>query len=105
MFTRATLSRLGSKWTTGSITSIRGKAYKAMFELSKPYKLHRMTESPPSVVECSRYQALKYYREMVTIRRLEAAANALYKERSVRGFCHLYSGQEAVAVGIENAIT
>lgn len=42
---------------------------------------------------------------MTTIRRLEAAANALYKEKAVRGFCHLYTGQEAVAVGMETAIT
>lgn len=39
------------------------------------------------------------YTEMQTIRRLEGAAGNLYKEKVVRGFCHLYSGQEACAVG------
>ncbi|CAG2109570.1 unnamed protein product [Medioppia subpectinata] len=75
----------------------------ANFQL-KPFKLHKLDESPDTEVTLNRDDALKYYREMVTIRRMEAAANALYKDKTVRGFCHLYSGQEAVAVGLENSI-
>ncbi|OTF71686.1 hypothetical protein BLA29_012285, partial [Euroglyphus maynei] len=70
-----------------------------------PYKLHRIDDGPSTDVTCTRDQALQYYRQMTTIRRMEAAANALYKEKAVRGFCHLYTGQEAVAVGMEDAIT
>jgi len=40
-----------------------------------------------------------------TIRRLEMAAANLYKEKAVRGFCHLYSGQEACAVGMKKAMS
>ncbi len=38
-------------------------------------------------------------RKMVLIRRFEEHAGRSYQRRKIRGFCHLYSGQEAVAVG------
>lgn len=67
--------------------------------------MHKIDGGPSEEATVTRDQAIKYYTEMATIRRIEASANALYKEKVIRGFCHLYTGQEAVAVGIENAIT
>lgn len=52
----------------------------------------------------SRDESLDMYRKMQAIRRLETSAGNLYKEKIVRGFCHLYSGQEAVAVGMKAAM-
>ena len=41
---------------------------------------------------------LKLYREMVLIRRFEELSGQMYGLRKIGGFCHLYIGQEAVAV-------
>ena len=39
------------------------------------------------------------YREMQLIRRVEELAAKAYTQRKILGFCHLYIGQESVAVG------
>ena len=45
-------------------------------------------------------QALKYYKEMLLIRRFEEKSGQLYGMGMIAGFCHLYIGQEAVVVGM-----
>ncbi len=44
-------------------------------------------------------------RDMVLIRRFEEHAGRSYQRRKIKGFCHLYSGQEAIAVGSIRATT
>lgn len=68
----------------------------------KPCDLHRLDKGPAEKVKISSEEVLKLYREMQAIRRLEIASSTLYKERMIVGFCHLYSGQEAVCVGMKS---
>ncbi|SKB52085.1 pyruvate dehydrogenase E1 component alpha subunit [Rhizorhabdus histidinilytica] len=47
---------------------------------------------------------LEFYRQMLLIRRFEEKAGQLYGLGLIGGFCHLYIGQEAVAVGLQSAL-
>ncbi|MCX7834714.1 MAG: pyruvate dehydrogenase (acetyl-transferring) E1 component subunit alpha [bacterium] len=48
--------------------------------------------------------AYKFLREMVLLRRFEERTAQAYQQGKIGGFCHLYIGQEAVAVGAINAL-
>jgi pyruvate dehydrogenase E1 component alpha subunit len=54
------------------------------------------TEAKPII---ARSLALSWLRQMLVIRRFEERSAMLYQNQKIGGFCHLYSGQEAVAVG------
>jgi pyruvate dehydrogenase E1 component alpha subunit len=60
-------------------------------------------DAPPSLPNLSRDELLKFYRDMLLIRRFEEKAGQLYGMGLIGGFCHLYIGQEAVVVGLEAA--
>ena len=54
-------------------------------------------ESPLPPLDCAGLLGL--YERMLLIRRVEELAAKAYTQRKILGFCHLYIGQESVAVG------
>jgi len=62
------------------------------------------TKKAPERPNVSKEELLKYYREMLLIRRFEEKAGQLYGMGLIGGFCHLYIGQEAVAVGVQESV-
>jgi pyruvate dehydrogenase E1 component alpha subunit len=66
--------------------------------------MNTATASPAGNVPSDRDHALHLYREMVRIRRFEERCVELYSAAKIRGFMHLYIGEEAIAVGVMQAL-
>ncbi|MGZ5698957.1 MAG: thiamine pyrophosphate-dependent enzyme, partial [Usitatibacter sp.] len=65
-----------------------------------------MTIAPPptGAVPYAKDLALALLRDMLRIRRMEERSAQLYGEGKIRGFLHLYIGEEAVAAGAIRAL-
>ncbi len=48
---------------------------------------------------------IDWYTLMLRIRRFEERALSMYGKQKIRGFCHVYIGQEAIAAGMESVLT
>ncbi|PTD25168.1 pyruvate dehydrogenase (acetyl-transferring) E1 component subunit alpha [Sphingomonas fennica] len=66
---------------------------------------NRERPAEPVRYKASKQEMLDFYRQMLLIRRFEERAGQLYGLGLIGGFCHLYIGQEAVAVGLQSALT
>jgi len=73
-------------------------------EAKNPYKYHKLDGGISEKFTLTKEDALSYYHDMKIIRTMETAAGNLYKEKAIRGFCHLYSGQEACCIGLNAAL-
>jgi len=68
--------------------------------------LHSLQEEfeNSKLFDASDEQMLEFYEQMLLIRRFEEKAGQLYGLGLIGGFCHLYIGQEAVAIGLQSAL-
>lgn len=55
-------------------------------------------------LDVSNEELIKYYKDMLMMRRFEEKAGQMYGMGLIGGFCHLYIGQEAVVTGIQAAL-
>jgi len=73
-------------------------------EAAPPPVPNRERPGEPERYPASKQEMLDFYRQMLLIRRFEERAGQLYGLGLIGGFCHLYIGQEAVAVGMQSAL-
>lgn len=59
------------------------------------------TKSP---TKFSKETYLKWYESMLLMRKFEEKTGQLYIQQKIRGFCHLYIGQEALVAGSESVL-
>ena len=79
-------------------------ARKAAPRSAAPGKPNRERPDEPQRYKASKEELLDFYKQMLLIRRFEERAGQLYGLGLIGGFCHLYIGQEAVAVGLQSAM-
>jgi TPP-dependent pyruvate/acetoin dehydrogenase alpha subunit len=72
--------------------------------MSKPNDTVALEASPHAWSADERDLHVGLYRSMLVIRRFEEAVQALFLRGEVYGTTHLYSGQEAVAVGVSSVL-
>jgi pyruvate dehydrogenase E1 component alpha subunit len=61
----------------------------------------KKTKAKPTPSTSDKEALLGFHRQMLLIRRFEERAGQLYGMGLIGGFCHLYIGQEAIAVGMQ----
>jgi len=71
--------------------------------VSKNKKAEPVTESK-SKTKFSKETYIKWYESMLLMRKFEEKTGHLYIQQKIRGFCHLYIGQEALVAGAVSAI-
>ncbi len=70
-------------------------------------QLLEKTKTKPTAKSADKYSKTTYltwFETMLRIRRFEERTLMMYAQQKIRGFCHVYIGQEAIAAGIVTAL-
>ncbi len=88
------MAKAAQKSDTASSSDSEGMALRALQELHASDPRYAASDA----------ELFEFYEKMLLIRRFEERAGQLYGLGLIGGFCHLYIGQEAVAVGMLSAL-
>ncbi len=82
------------------------KVRKSAAAASEEFALHSLQEAheKAGAYKATEDEMMALYEQMLLIRRFEEKAGQLYGLGLIGGFCHLYIGQEAVAIGLQSAL-
>jgi pyruvate dehydrogenase E1 component alpha subunit len=97
----AAIASLRNGFANGNVRSMSSTV--GTFDLTGSFETYNLDAAPNNSVEMTKEELLKHFELMYTMRRMEITCDNEYKARAIRGFCHLYDGQEAVATGINAA--
>ena len=70
----------------------------------KPAARRKAVKAKSKSPATSNEDLIKFYKDMLLMRRFEEKAGQMYGMGLIGGFCHLYIGQEAVVTGIQAAL-
>lgn len=75
-----------------------------VLEKTTPVKKEHAKKTPAKKAAYSKEQYLFWYEMMLRIRRFEERCLLAYSQQKIRGFLHVYIGQESIAAGLESAL-
>jgi pyruvate dehydrogenase E1 component alpha subunit len=99
-------SKTTAKKTPAKKTAAKKAPAKKSAKSEGDFALHSLQEQHEKSprYDGSDEELMTFYEQMLLIRRFEEKAGQLYGLGLIGGFCHLYIGQEAVAIGLQSAL-